>query len=196
MSFIQKIDRNPEIPQDFNAIKTRIDDLSLLESYIELKYKYFQKLRENINPFYNQAIIAWTIILHEILIEQEPITQKQIQASTRFQRSIISDMLKILIDRDLVKIIKIQGDKKKYYQAKHSWYGLALNKFDRNIEYARNVRNYMKILIKKLEANKDDSEEYSTLDLFFEKIHKSYELLEQYLQSLKVIFIQTLMKML
>ncbi|MFX0095871.1 MAG: hypothetical protein ACFFBD_29300 [Candidatus Hodarchaeota archaeon] len=188
---IAKILKSQEIESD--EPKSEMDP-ELFKTYIQFKRKYFQKIREVIGPLRSQKATYYVIIFQNILIEQEPITQEEIQDSTGYQRSIISDTLQILIQQGLVKVFRKPGDLKKYYQNTISGDQMVFNRFKRVSGYTKTVKTKIDSLIEQLKNFKDDSSEYQSTKTFFEKMYQAYDNAEQYIEALEIKFLSRFSK--
>ncbi|MFX1255896.1 MAG: hypothetical protein ACFFCZ_30095 [Promethearchaeota archaeon] len=190
-SFIQKILEPSNQLVEFDESKSKMDT-RLFETYIQLKHRYYQKIREVIGPLRSQQAVYLPIIYQNILIEPEPVTQEEIQIATTLQRSIISEVLQFLAQQGLVKVFKKPGDLKKYYTNTISWSGLVLNRFNRFFNYTKLVKEKINNLTEQLEIINDNSEEFDSLLAFFEKMYTAYDLIDQYVQGLQVKFLKIL----
>ncbi|MFX0061368.1 MAG: hypothetical protein ACFFC7_04215 [Candidatus Hermodarchaeota archaeon] len=189
VEFIQNLLTPPETPSNFEEPGSELED-SLVKLYTKFKHKYYQEVKRNLILVGSPNLLNFNIIATELLIEQRPITQEEIEASTNFHRSIISDTLKRLQSVGLVEVIKKPGHRKKHYQAIHSWDSLMFNKFTRNINYAEKAKNKIKTLIEQLETIKSNSNEYQSLLTFFKKIYNSFDLYEHYFHLLEAKYIK------
>ncbi|MFX1533676.1 MAG: hypothetical protein ACFFDI_05525 [Promethearchaeota archaeon] len=192
LEFLQNLLKALEPSSNFDEPSSEQNN-SFLKLYIEFKHKYYQEVRRNLIVG-SQNLLSFNIIATELLIEQRPISQEEIETSTNFHRSIISDTLKRLQSVGLVEVIKKPGHRKKYYQTRHSWDSLMFNKFTRNVNYAEKAKGKIKTLIKQLETIKSDSNEYQSLLTFFKKIYNSFDLYEQYFHLLEAKYIKIRMQ--
>ncbi|MFX0066878.1 MAG: hypothetical protein ACFFC7_32495 [Candidatus Hermodarchaeota archaeon] len=190
-SFIQKILKPSKKLVEFDESKSEMDK-KLFEIYIQLKHRYYQKIREIMGPLRSQQAVYLPLIFQNILIEPEAVTQEEIEIATTLQRSIISEVLQFLVQQGLLKVFRKPGDLKKYYQNTISWSGLVLNRFKRFFGYTKLVKEKIKNLTEQLKTINDNSEEFHSLLTFFEKMYTAYDLSEQYVQSLQVKFLKIL----
>ena len=163
----------------------RIKDKKLAKIYSQFKEKFYQKFRENLTLAGSQTNLARAIIGTELLLENRPVTQEEIEKVTKFQRSVISDTLKMLVDWKMVKVIKKPGDRKKYYMIVQSWDTRIINKFKLNQNYGVMIKKKIKNLMKKVGT----SEENKALLVSLQDIHHSYDQFEQYFKLLEVKYL-------
>jgi DNA-binding transcriptional regulator GbsR (MarR family) len=187
-AFMENLSKVPDPPVDF--VKQKSMDGALLDTYLQIKNDYFAELKKNID-FGSLKNTARGIIGHELFIENRPITQEEIETSTGYQRSLISEVMNLLVDQEVVKVIKRRGDRKKYYYPNYSWDILMLGKFKRNIDHARIIKNKLKTLSEKNDNIKDESEEKSSLVTFLEKLSISYDLYANYFQIIQEKYLKT-----
>ena len=183
--------KNQEFLQDIlhppNLTFTNFDEMSddLKQVYLNLKNDFLQEFRENLSLGESQLMIARSVIGTEILLENRPITQVEIEASTKLARSLISDALKLLLDWGMVQLIKKPGDRKKYYAINQSWDSRLVNRLRVNKRYAINVKEKIANLI--IKANQETKNEQSkSLAKFLQDIHYTYEKFEKYYELLEL----------
>ncbi|MFX1538327.1 MAG: hypothetical protein ACFFDI_29405, partial [Promethearchaeota archaeon] len=181
----------PKVPSFFSD--QRIMDEKLAEIYTQFKNKYYQNVRENLILAGSQTGYARTIIGTELLLEQRPVTQEEIQNATHFKRSTVSYILNILLDWKMIQLIKKPGDRKKYYMVIQSWDSRVINRIKLNIKYAIEVKEKITNLMEKIELRKP-SKENKSLKAFFQHIHHSYEQYEQYFKLLEVKYLTIRLK--
>ncbi|MFX0152025.1 MAG: hypothetical protein ACFFAJ_14645 [Candidatus Hodarchaeota archaeon] len=191
LKHIQDLLNPPTAPSSFSD--RRILDKQLAEIYIQLKNKFYRKFRENLTVARSQTELARTIIGTEMLLEQRPVTQKEIEEATNFQRSTISDTLKLLLKMKMIRLIKKPHDRKKYYLAIQSWDTRTINRFKLNINYANIMKDKINNLIKRIELTNTIDEKNSLID-FLQHIHYSYNQFEQYFKLLEVKFLNIRLK--
>ena len=131
LNHLQNLLKPQTTPQSFS--EQQILDKQLDNTYTRLKNKYYQKFRENLTIAQSQSEVAKSIIATELLLEQRPLTQKEIEQATNFQRSTISDSLKLLLEMNMIQLMKKPHDRKKYYIAVQSWDTRTINRFKLNI---------------------------------------------------------------
>ena len=189
--YIQSLCKPPKLPSSFPIHP--IEDKQLSKVYIQLKEKFFQRFRENLTSATSQTAIARAIIGTELLLENRPLTQEEIEKSTNFQRSTISDTLKILLNMDMVQVIKKPGDRKNYYMIVQSWDARTINRFRVNVGYAIEMKKNISDFIKKINQI-DAGDDINPLLVFFQNIHHSYEQFEQYFKLLEVKYLRIRLK--
>jgi DNA-binding transcriptional regulator GbsR (MarR family) len=155
---------------------------------LRLKNKYYQKFRENLTIARSQSEVARSIIATELLLEQRPVTQKEIEEATNFQRSTISSSLKLLLEMKMIQVIKKPSDRKKYYLAVQSWDTRTINRFKLSINYANVMKEKISYLLEMIEDIKLSDEKRGLIE-FFEQIYYSYEQYEQYFKLLELKFL-------
>ncbi len=156
-----------------------LTDQTLLEVYQYLKTTFYRLLKENITG--SQAVLNRMIIGTELLLEQRPVTQQEIEVSTLLQRSTISDTLNTLLERQMVQLVKKPRDRKKYYQMIQSWETRMISRLKLNIRFAINMKMELAALRERIEIR---NEEDKSLFEFLTQIHYSYVQLERYYISL------------
>ena len=171
----------------------RILDKQLANTYMQLKNKYYQKFRENLTIARSQSEVARSIIATELLLEQRPVTQKEIEEATNFQRSTISSSLKLLLEMKMIQIIKRPSDRKKYYLAVQSWDTRTINRFKLSINYAKIMKEKISYLLEMID-DVETNDEKSSLIEFFNQIYYSYEQYEQYFKLLELKFLNIRLK--
>ena len=190
-AFIQSLSNPPKISTS-NFIQP-IEDKQLSQIYIQLKNKFYQKFRENLTSARSQTAIARTIVGTELLLENRPLTQEELERATSFQRSIISDTLKTLLNMKMVQIIKKHGDRKKYYMIVQSWDTRMIYRLRINMGYAKEMKKGICDFIE-ITKQIDTGEDISSLLVFFQDIHHSYNQFEQYFKLLEVKFLNIRLK--
>jgi DNA-binding transcriptional regulator GbsR (MarR family) len=188
---IQNLLNPPATPPSFSD--QRILDNQLAKIYTQLKNKYYQKFRENLTIARSQSEVARAIIATELLLEQRPVTQKEIEQATSFQRSTISSALKELLERKMIQLIKKPRDRKKYYLAVQSWDTRTINRFKLNTNYAKGMKAKIKALIEMVETASGLDEQNSLVE-FFQQIYYSYDQFEQYFKLLELKFLNIRLK--
>jgi DNA-binding transcriptional regulator GbsR (MarR family) len=163
----------------------------LLEQYNHFKQLFFQKFRENLTYSGSQKAMARAIIGTELLLEQRPLTQKEIEKATNFQRSTISDTLKLLLKIKMIELVKRPGDRKKYYVIVQSWDQRTINQFRRNVFYAIEMKDKIN---KWLEEAENFEKENSLFNLFLKDIHHTYVQYEHYFRLLEVKYLNHRLK--
>jgi DNA-binding transcriptional regulator GbsR (MarR family) len=166
----------------------QIIDPSLLVKYSYFKEKFFQKFRENLTYSGSQKAMARAIIGTELLLEQRPLTQEEIEKATNFQRSTISDTLKLLLEINMIQLVKRPGDRKKYYLVIQSWDQRTINQFRRNVFYAIKMKDKVSKWIEEVKAETLHKENPSFF-LFLEDIHHTYVQYEHYYRWLEVKYL-------
>ncbi len=169
------------------SISQKIEDPNLAAVYDQIKEKFFQKFRENLTSSGSQQSIARAVIGTELLLEQRPLTQEEIEKATKFQRSTISDTLKLLLAIKMIEVVKRPGDRKKYYKILQSWDARTIQRFRVNTFYAAEVKNQVNDWIGKL-GTKELIEKDSFVP-FLQEIHHSYAQFEQYFRLLEVKYL-------
>ncbi|MFX1247565.1 MAG: hypothetical protein ACFFBQ_09300 [Promethearchaeota archaeon] len=190
-TYIQSLLNPPKLP--ISVPIQRIGDKELSKIYIRLKNKFYQKFRENLTSARSQTAIARTILGTELFLENRPLTQKELEQASGFQRSIISDTLKSLLNMKMVQLIKKPGDRKKYYIIVQSWDTRTIHRFRLNIRYAAEMRQSISDLIDKTSQIKP-GEDINSLLVFFQEIHHSYEQFEQYFKLLELKYLDIRLK--
>ena len=167
--------RNLEAVQSSSSSIDHIENEELLEIYTQIKTKFYQQIKENLTG--SQKTLIRIIIGTELLLEQRPITQQEIEKSTQLQRSTISDTLNSLLEREMIHLIKKPKDRKKYYEAIQSWETRMISRLKLNISFAIEMKEEMKTLMHSLNIeNQDDKSLYT----FLNQIYYSYAQLERY----------------
>ncbi len=189
--FIQSLRKPPEM--QISLTLQRIEDKQLSKTYIQLKEKFFKGFRENLTSARSQTAIARTILGTELFLENRPLTQEELERTTGFQRSIISDTLKLLVKMKMVQLIKKPGDRKNYYLMVQSWDTRTINRMRMNIGYAQEMKKVMREFIE-ITQQIDTEEENKALLVFFQEIHHCYEQFEQYFKLLEKKFLKIRLK--
>ncbi|MHA2073521.1 MAG: hypothetical protein ACW97X_02790 [Candidatus Hodarchaeales archaeon] len=181
----------PNKPKSF--IDQQIREPSLAELYNHFKQEFFKKFRENLTYAGSQKAMARAIIGTELLLEQRPLTQKEIEKATNFQRSTISDTLKLLLKMEMTELVKRPGDRKKYYMIIQSWDKRTIRRFKINVIYAIEMKGRISKWIEKVEAENLDKENHSFY-LFLKDIFHTYVQFEQYFRLLEVKYLNIRLK--
>ncbi len=171
----------------------RIGDIQLSKLYVQLKNKFYQKFRENLTSARSQTAIARTILGTELLLENRPLTQEELECATGFQRSTISDTLKSLLNMKMIQLIKKPKDRKKYYMIVQSWDTRTINRLRLNIGYAIEMKEGISDFIE-IAKQIDTGEDVKSLLLFFQEIYYSYEQFEQYFKLLELKYLNIRLK--
>ena len=132
--------------------------------------------------------MARAIIGTELLLEQRPLTQEEIEKATNFQRSTISDTLKLLLQIKMVELVKRPRDRKKYYMIIQSWDRRTITQFRRNVSYAIEMKNKISMWKEEIKAEALDKENPSFY-LFLKDIHHTYVQYEHYYRWLEVKYL-------
>jgi len=188
---IQLLLNPPNEPKTFTDQQIR--EPSLVEQYNHFKQIFFQKFRENLTYSGSQQAIARAIIGTELLLEQRPLTQVEIEKTTNFQRSTISDTLKLLTKMKMIKLVKRPGDRKKYYKIIQSWDRRTINQFKINVFYAIERKDKISKWIEEVRAESLDKENPSFY-LFLKDIHHTYVQYENYFRLLEVKYLNIRLK--
>ncbi|MFX1484560.1 MAG: MarR family transcriptional regulator, partial [Promethearchaeota archaeon] len=106
--------------------------------YLQLKDEYFQSFRETLSPLFRASLKNYSLVLHEVLIE-ECSTQESIEKSTKLPQSTISELLKQLIGEGYIVKKRIKGHRRVHYYPKASLTSLILHRFDRLNSYSSTV---------------------------------------------------------
>ena len=128
-------------------------------------------------------MIARTILGTELLLENRPLTQEELERATGFQRSTISDTLKALLEMKMVEIIKKPSDRKNYYMIVQSWDTRTINRLRLNIRYAIEMKKGMSEFLE-ITKQIDTGEDINPLLVFFQDIYHIYEQFGQYFKLL------------
>jgi DNA-binding transcriptional regulator GbsR (MarR family) len=190
-AYIQSLLNPPKLPTSVS--NQQIGDKQLAKIYIQLKNKFYQKFRENLTSARSQTAIARAILGTELLLEKRPLTQEELERATDFQRSTISDTLKLLLSMKMVQLIKKPRDRKKYYMIVQSWDTRTINRLRLNIGYAIEMKRGISDFIEHLKRI-DIGEDINPLLAFFQDIHHSYEQFEQYYKLLEVKYLNIRLK--
>ncbi|MHA1945472.1 MAG: hypothetical protein ACXAC6_10475 [Candidatus Hodarchaeales archaeon] len=183
---IQVLLNPPNKPISFTDQQIR--EPSLLKKYNYFKEQFFQKFRENLTYSGSQKAMARAIIGTELLLEQRPLTQEEIEKATNFQRSTISDTLKLLLEIQMVELVKRPGDRKKYYMIIQSWDRRTITQFRRNVLYAIEMKDKISKWKEEVKAEALDKEN-PPFYLFLKDIHHTYEQYEHYYRWLEVKYL-------
>jgi len=167
--------------------------MCLLEQYNHFKQIFFQKFRENLTYSGSQKAMARAIIGTELLLEQRPLTQEEIEKATNFQRSTISDTLKLLLKIKMIELVKRPGDRKKYYMIIQSWDRRTINQFRINVFYAIEMKDKISKWIEEVREEILDKEN-SPFYLFLKDIHHTYVQYENYFRLLEVKYLNIRLK--
>ena len=172
-------------------MKSKENDLSneLLTIYNQMKNNFYQRFRDNLSTGESQLMQARTIIGTEILLENRPITQSEIEKSTKLARSLISDALSLLVDWKMVRLIKISGERKKHYMINFSWDGRLINRLRVNRKYASEVKDKIAMLIDKAKLLERSEDNLHLLD-FLQHIQHSYHQFTRYIEHLELKFLK------
>jgi DNA-binding transcriptional regulator GbsR (MarR family) len=190
-TYIQSLLNSPKLPT--SVLIQQIGDKQLSKIYIQLKNKFYQKFRENLTSARSQTAIARTILGTELLLENRPLTQEELERATGFQRSTISDTLKSLLNMKMVQLIKKPGDRKKYYMIVQSWDTRTINRLRLNIGYAIEMKKGISDFIE-IAKQIDTGEDIKSSLVFFQDIHHSYEQFELYFKLLEVKYLNIRLK--
>lgn len=181
-------------PTSFSEpLNQKIMTEELVEVYNLLKDKFYQKFRENMTSSGSRTAIARAIIGTELLLEQRPLTQEEIESVSGFHRSVISDTLKRLVMMGMVKLIKKPGDRKKYYMMVQSWDARTVGNFRLNVKYAVDMKEEIRSLIARLkQENGDDGN--NSLVFCLQHVHHSYDMYGKYFKFLEMKYLNTRLK--
>ena len=191
LEYLQYLLKPQESPPSYS--KKQTINMDLLEIYKKFKSDYYQKYRENLTLGESQTMLAKSIIGTELLMENRPLTQEEIESATNIHRSIISDALKLLLEWKMVKLIKKPSDRKKYYVLVQSWDQRMINKLRVNMRYAFKVKEKMANFLKKIEKNNDDTTS-NTLSNFLQEINHCYHQFEMYFRLLELKYLNIRLK--
>ncbi len=196
-NFLSSFDNLKHVQEMLNPSKTTsksidqpIIDKKLALIYIQFKERFYQEFRENLTSAGYQTNLARTIIGTELLLENRPLNQEEIEKITKFQRSVVSDTLKRLVQWKMVEIIKIPGDRKKYYMMVLSWDARIINKFKLNQNYGIIIKKKVSQLIKKAQKNEKNTSLINSL----QHVYNSYDQFEQYFKLLEVKYLNIRLK--
>ncbi|UCG03339.1 MAG: hypothetical protein JSW11_04980 [Candidatus Heimdallarchaeota archaeon] len=190
-TYIQSLFTPPKLPT--SIFIQRIGDKELSRIYVQIKNKFYQKFRQNLTSARSRTAIARAVIGTELLLEKRPLTQKELERATGFQRSTISDTLKLLLNLKMVQLIKKPGDRKKYYMIVQSWDARTINRMRANIGYAIEMQEGISDFIE-ITKQIDTGEEINSLLTFLHHIHHSYKQFEQYFKLLEVKYLNIRLK--
>lgn len=152
--------------------------------YLQLKDEYFQSLRETFNPHLRASVNNYSLVLHEVLIE-ECSTQDSIEVSTKLPQSTISEFLNQLIGQGYITKKRVRGQRKVYYYPTASLTSLILFRFDRTDMYTSNVLTILEDVLRLV--NKSNEERVQEFYSILEGIRKGYLLLQQYSDRMRNI---------
>jgi len=186
LEYVQKLLKPQELVSSFPEQHKM--DKELLDIYMKFKNEYYQKYRENLTLGESQTMLAKSIIGTELLMENRPLTQEEIEKATNIHRSIISDALKLLLEWKMVKLIKKPSDRKKYYMLVQSWDQRMINKLRVNMRYAIEVKEKMIYFVKRIEQRDEDIKSDS-LSLFFREVNHCYNQFELYFRLLELKYL-------
>jgi DNA-binding transcriptional regulator GbsR (MarR family) len=189
--YIQQLLKPPDIPTIVDH--QPFTDDKMAQAYTHLKNKYYQKFRENLTSTESQSAIARLVIGTELLLEQRPLTQEQIQEAVHFQRSTISDTLKLLLNWNMVQVIKHPGNPKKHYMIIQSWESRTINRLRVNRAYAVEVTTKIATLIHQLEQQSTPLANKSLIE-FFQHIQHSYSQFELYFKLVEEKYLNIRLK--
>ncbi len=180
---IQKLFSPLNIDKDLP--QPQILDNDLKTKYSTFKEQFYRLFRENLTLAQSQTEIARVIIGTELLLERRPLVQKEIQQATKFQRSTISESLKMLQERQMVQLLKKPGDRKKYYVMIQSWDRRTVTRIKLNTYYASGVKSKIEDLLEQVKSIDKISNEIISLSSFFEHLYNSYTYFEEYFNFLE-----------
>ncbi len=186
---IKEIFKLPLEPKDdsFQAIQSE----ELLKSYIELKNRFYQQFRATLQT--SQLMTARSIIGTELLLENRPMTQVEIEENTHLARSLISEALNLLLEYRMVKLIKKSGDRKNYYLIYQSWDVRMINRIRASQKHAKNIRMKLYSWMEELKQDKANEDAKSLLTTLSE-IHHSYAKFEQFYKILELRYFKRYVK--
>ena len=162
------------------------EDLSKI--YIELKNKFYQQFQANLTLNESQLMSARRIIGTELLLENRPITQEDIEDATHLARSLISDALALLLSWKMIRVIKKPHDRKNYYFMNQSWDVRMIGRLRLNKKYADGISQ--KIIYLKEEAKKEpQSDAKESLINILEHISHSFLQYGQYFKFLEMKYL-------
>ncbi len=185
LDHLKKLVQQPQIPQEELYQSFQSEELSKI--YNQLKNKFYQKFRANLTS--SQLMSARTVIGTELLLENRPITQAEIETTTNYARSLISDVLNLLLNYKMVRLINKLGDNKKYYMINQSWETRLLNRLTISKRYAFNVSQRISKMLIQLKKDKSSDERISLLDTL-SHIQHSFIQFEQYYKFLEMRYIK------
>ncbi len=168
----------PKIPEN-----AQIDE-KLLTIYAQLKDEYYRLFRLNLSSGESQVLVARSIIGTELLLENRPLTQEEIENATHLQRSIISEALNLLLAWNMVQLVKKKGDRRKYYVTLQSWDSRMIGKLRLNLKYTCTVKQKLILLIEKTHAS-NLTKERKPLTAFFQDLFDIYTQYEHYFKLLE-----------
>ncbi len=146
---------------DFNCTRDMVKTHTA--KYTQLKDEYFQSFRETLSPLFRASANNYSLVLHEVLIE-ECSTQESIEKSTKLPQSTISELLKQLIGEGYIAKKRIKGHRRVLYYPKASLTSLILLRFDRLDRYSSMVLASLDDILDMIENSKSkDVEEFRSI---------------------------------
>ncbi len=184
---IQDLIQPPSLPSSYSDKNDMSDELA--SKYTQMKDKFFRKFRENLAIGESQLMQARSIIGTEILLENRPITQAEIEQATDLTRSLISDALSLLLEWGMIRQIKIPGERKKHYVINLSWDSRLINRLRVSKKYAFEVKANISKLIENAEQLNKNEDNLSLLT-FLQHIQHSYDQFGIYFELLELKFLK------
>jgi DNA-binding transcriptional regulator GbsR (MarR family) len=192
VEFLKKIMLPVKSPRDYPIMEPHLKDM-----YDLYKRKFSFHLGDII-LVKSRAEITTAIIFLDLLIESRPISQEEIQESTKFQRSVISDSMRYYVDQGIVEICKKEGVRKKYYRVILPWNTLIMDKFKKSMDYVLKIKDQLIESQHQVDAieNFDQNQVAKDLKEFFQEMWESIDIWGTYLQILQSRFFRRLRKQL
>lgn len=191
LRFIQKLMEVPKIPDTFPEYPPMEKDLE--EKYIAFKQRFYHEFRENLTSGESQIITARSVIGTEVLLEQHPLTQEEIEIATGIPRSIVSEIVNRLVEWGMMQELKKPGDRKKYYVMVQSWENRMIRRFKVNTSYATRIQGYLRNLKQRAQqgyaSEEPETKEHSDFIFFLEQMLQVYVQFEQYYKLLEMKYL-------
>ena len=145
LKYLQELMKAPQPSESSSDLPEMSEKLSKI--YIQFKNKFFQQFQANLTVNESQLMAARRMIGMELLLENRPITQEEIENTTHLARSLISDALNLLLDWKIVRLLKKPKDRKNYYMMNQSWDVRLIGRLRINKKYADEISQKISALI-------------------------------------------------
>ncbi|UYP44359.1 hypothetical protein NEF87_000644 [Candidatus Lokiarchaeum ossiferum] len=176
-------------PQPSNSIaENPILSEELSEIFFSIKNRFYQQLSANLTLNESQFMSARRMIATELLLENRPLTQEDIEKSTHFARSLISDVLALLLNWKMIQVIKKPHDRKNYYLMNQSWDVRMINRLRINKKYADDLSQKIISLIEKANEELQSDKRDALVDIL-EQIRHSFFQYGQYFKFLELKYL-------
>ncbi|WP_371804951.1 hypothetical protein [Candidatus Lokiarchaeum ossiferum] len=186
LKYLQEIMKPPQPSNSIAENPILSDELS--EIFFSIKNRFYQQLNANLTLNESQFMSARRMIATELLLENRPLTQEDIEKSTHFARSLISDVLALLLNWKMIQVIKKPHDRKNYYLMNQSWDVRMINRLRVNKKYADDLSQKIILLIEKANEELQSDKRDALVDIL-EQIKHSFFQYGQYFKFLELKYL-------